>query len=89
MLPMHEPGEEGGVLIIGVRRNEEHACADTESVDQSRVRARVRAAVSRRYDVRVRDVLVVEPGSVPRTSSGKLSRSACRDRYLAGDLPVS
>ncbi|TQM77990.1 acyl-CoA synthetase (AMP-forming)/AMP-acid ligase II [Saccharothrix saharensis] len=80
------PSDGGEALVVVAERT---ARTPRESVDQSRVRARVRAAVSRRYDVRVRDVLVVEPGSVPRTSSGKLSRSACRDRYLAGDLPVS
>ncbi|MFE9748131.1 fatty acyl-AMP ligase [Saccharothrix saharensis] len=80
------PSDDGEVMVVVAERTSE---APRESVDQARVRARVRAAVSRRYDVPVRDVLVVEPGSVPRTSSGKLSRSACRDRYLAGDLPIS
>jgi 1-acyl-sn-glycerol-3-phosphate acyltransferase len=32
------------------------------------------------------DVLLVPPRTVPKTSSGKLRRSACRDRYLQGDL---
>ncbi|MFJ6673539.1 fatty acyl-AMP ligase [Actinosynnema sp. NPDC091369] len=80
------PSDGGEAMVVVAERA---AKVPRESVDQARVRARVRAAVSRRYDVRVRDVVIVEPGSVPRTSSGKLSRSACRDRYLAGELPVS
>ena len=32
------------------------------------------------------EVLVVPPRTVPKTSSGKLRRSSCRDQYLRGDL---
>jgi 1-acyl-sn-glycerol-3-phosphate acyltransferase len=32
------------------------------------------------------DVVVVSPGTIPKTSSGKLRRSACRDKYLSGAL---
>ncbi|MEV1115973.1 fatty acyl-AMP ligase [Actinosynnema sp. NPDC049800] len=80
------PSVDGEALVVVAERSSKVPRA---AVDQARVRARVRAAVSRHHDVRVRDVLVVEPGSVPKTSSGKLSRAACRDRYLAGLLPTS
>lgn len=33
-------------------------------------------------------VALVKPSSLPRTSSGKLSRSKARTRYIDGDLPV-
>jgi fatty acid CoA ligase FadD32 len=36
--------------------------------------------------VTVRDVLLVQSGSVPRTSSGKIGRSACRAAYIDGSL---
>ncbi|NUT91633.1 MAG: fatty acyl-AMP ligase [Saccharothrix sp.] len=78
------PGDTGEALVVVAER-----APRVPGVDPARVRRRVRAAVSAHHDVRVRDVLVVEPGSVPRTSSGKLSRAACRDRYLAAQLPVS
>ncbi|MFB8282632.1 hypothetical protein ACFC77_44350, partial [Nocardia colli] len=42
----------------------------------------VRAAVASRHGVTVRDVLLVPAGSIPRTSSGKIARRACRKRYL-------
>ncbi|QFZ19944.1 fatty acyl-AMP ligase [Saccharothrix syringae] len=80
------PSDDGEALVVVAERS---ARSPRDAVDQARVRNRVRAAVARHHDVRVRDVLVVEPGSVPRTSSGKLSRAACRDRYLAGLLPAS
>ncbi|WP_330233904.1 long-chain-fatty-acid--AMP ligase FadD32 [Nocardia sp. NBC_00508] len=46
----------------------------------------VRAAVSQRHGVTVRDVLLVPAGSIPRTSSGKIARRACRAAYLEGTL---
>jgi long chain fatty acid CoA FadD26 len=45
--------------------------------------ATVRRLVSDAHGLALRDVVLVPPGLVPRTSSGKIARSACRDRYLA------
>jgi long chain fatty acid CoA FadD26 len=47
--------------------------------------AAIRRLVSDAHGLALRDVLLVPPGRVPRTSSGKIARGACRDRYLAGD----
>ncbi|PSL57529.1 acyl-CoA synthetase (AMP-forming)/AMP-acid ligase II [Saccharothrix carnea] len=80
------PSLDGEAMVVVAERSSK---VPRQAVDQARVRARVRAAVARHHDVRVRDVLVVEPGSVPRTSSGKLSRAACRALYLGGQLPAS
>ncbi|MHC5909135.1 hypothetical protein ACVNF4_35505, partial [Streptomyces sp. S6] len=44
----------------------------------------VRAAVSARHGLRLAEVLLVPPGAVPRTSSGKVSRTLTRARYLDG-----
>jgi nonribosomal peptide synthetase protein BlmVI len=49
---------------------------------------RIRQAVVRDHGLALTDVVLVRPAGVPRTTSGKVRRSACRDRYLAGDLPV-
>ena len=35
-----------------------------------------------------RQVLLVPPGELPKTSSGKLQRNLCRSRYLDGDIAV-
>ncbi len=35
-----------------------------------------------------RDVMLVQPGSLPKTSSGKLQRAKCRELYLAEDLAL-
>jgi fatty acid CoA ligase FadD32 len=36
--------------------------------------------------VTVRDVLLTAAGAIPRTSSGKIGRRACRTAYLDGSL---
>ncbi|MEV6832546.1 fatty acyl-AMP ligase [Amycolatopsis sp. NPDC051102] len=45
------------------------------------VETAVRRAVSAGHDLPVRAVWLVRPGEVPRTSSGKVSRAAARDRW--------
>ncbi|WP_051807291.1 fatty acyl-AMP ligase [Actinoplanes subtropicus] len=42
----------------------------------------VRQAVWRRHDLALHDLVLEEPGAIPRTTSGKVSRTACRNRYL-------
>ncbi|MEU7056133.1 fatty acyl-AMP ligase [Streptomyces sp. NPDC046197] len=44
----------------------------------------VRSAVAAGHGIAVHDFVLAPPGSVPRTTSGKVARSACRDQYLAG-----
>jgi len=46
----------------------------------------VRCAVIEDHDVRVASVLLVRAGRLPRTTSGKIQRFACREGYLAGTL---
>ncbi len=42
----------------------------------------IRAAISRRHALPVADVRLVAAGTIPRTTSGKLARGACRAQYL-------
>jgi acyl-CoA synthetase (AMP-forming)/AMP-acid ligase II len=44
----------------------------------------VQAAVSRGHHIRIADLRMVAAGTIPRTTSGKLARRACRAEYLAG-----
>ncbi|BBX48118.1 fatty acyl-AMP ligase [Mycobacterium cookii] len=46
----------------------------------------IRAAVSRRHSLPLAEVLLVAAGVIPRTTSGKLARRACRALYLSGEL---
>lgn len=46
----------------------------------------VRSAIASRHGVTARDVLLVPAGSIPRTSSGKIARRACKASYIDGTL---
>ncbi|GGN62842.1 acyl-CoA synthetase [Streptomyces albiflavescens] len=63
----------------------EHRRGAEPTADAARQAERtVRAAVSARHGLRLGGLLIVPPGSVPRTSSGKVARTAARARYLDG-----
>jgi acyl-CoA synthetase (AMP-forming)/AMP-acid ligase II len=50
----------------------------------------VREAIAEAHGIQVWELVVVNPGGVPKTSSGKLQRFAARQRYLARSFaPVS
>ncbi|MEU7763861.1 long-chain-fatty-acid--AMP ligase FadD32 [Nocardia sp. NPDC049190] len=68
-------------LVIVAERNSGAGKLEPQPVADS-----VRAAIARRHGVLVRDVLLVPAGSIPRTSSGKIARRACRAAYLEGTL---
>jgi fatty-acyl-CoA synthase len=67
-------GREGIVVVAETR-------VDEPSVVRTAVAERVRDAVGL-----TSQVVLVPPGSLPKTSSGKLQRSLCRDRFLEARL---
>ncbi|WP_437675091.1 amino acid adenylation domain-containing protein [Sorangium sp. So ce131] len=58
------------------------------SADLADVAAAVRAAVADRHEVTPHEVVLIKPGSLPRTTSGKVQRKECRARLLDGSLEV-
>jgi acyl-CoA synthetase (AMP-forming)/AMP-acid ligase II len=76
-------GENGerAVLVQELRR--ESRRAEPEEI----VRA-IRGAVAEGHDLELAGVVLVRPGTVPRTTSGKVRRSACRELLIKGELPV-
>ncbi|MEW5926854.1 MAG: non-ribosomal peptide synthase/polyketide synthase [Gemmatimonadota bacterium] len=75
-------GEERLVVVQEVSRRAA-AGLDVEEVAEA-----IRRAVAAEHGVQVHAVAVVRPGGVPRTSSGKVQRRACRALFLAGELPL-
>jgi acyl-CoA synthetase (AMP-forming)/AMP-acid ligase II len=69
------------VLAFELKREWRHR-ADAWSI----VEAAVRSAIARSYQLQVDDVVLLAPGGLPRTSSGKVRRSQCRTDYLGGRL---
>jgi acyl-CoA synthetase (AMP-forming)/AMP-acid ligase II len=74
----HERGSEELVLVCETKV----ADAKRRARLREEIRARVRAEVAAAADV----VRLVEPGTVLKTSSGKIRRQAMRERYLGGRL---
>ncbi|HKV08468.1 MAG TPA: amino acid adenylation domain-containing protein, partial [Thermoanaerobaculia bacterium] len=75
-------GEERLVIVHEVDR---HARA---GLDAERIAAAVRQRVAEEHEVSVAEVVLIGPETLPRTSSGKVRRRACRDLYLEGGLRV-
>lgn len=48
------------------------------------VKSDVIAAISRAHGLQVADIVLVEPGSIPTTTSGKIRRSACVEQHRQG-----
>jgi fatty-acyl-CoA synthase len=72
------PGPAGEALVIVAER-----AAGTSRADPQEAVAAIRAAVSSRHGLSVSDIRLVQAGAIPRTTSGKLARRACRAEYLA------
>jgi natural product biosynthesis luciferase-like monooxygenase protein len=50
---------------------------------------RVRRKLSEEHHVRAHSVVLVRPGMLPMTTSGKIRRSACKEQYLSGTLNIA
>lgn len=65
------------------RANNRDSCLPLNSQEVIKV---IRQAVAQSYDVRIDSVALLKSGSIPKTSSGKIQRHACRAGFLAGTL---
>ncbi|HEX4962422.1 MAG TPA: SDR family NAD(P)-dependent oxidoreductase [Thermoanaerobaculia bacterium] len=72
-------GEERLVVVQEVKRESRRA-------DKEEVFAAIRAAVAEQHDLAVHAIVLLQPASIPKTSSGKIRRHACRAEFLAGGL---
>jgi long-chain fatty acid adenylase/transferase FadD26 len=50
------------------------------------VKRQVTSAISQSHSLRVADIVLVPQGAIPITTSGKVRRSACLDRYRLDDF---
>jgi len=76
------PANDGGQRLVIVAER----AAGTSRVDPQPAIEAIRQAVSHRHHLSVSDVLLLPAGAIPRTTSGKLARRACRAQYLNGTL---
>ncbi|WP_330233693.1 AMP-binding protein [Nocardia sp. NBC_00508] len=82
----HDDGRREDLVVVA----ELVTIATAEPAELSALARRIRTAVASTHEVTPGAVMLVEPGRIPKTSSGKLRRGECRARYLAGQLrPVA
>lgn len=76
-----ENGDERVVIVFELNR--EWLRRDTEwpAIIKS-----IRAGITASLAITIHDVVLIKPGALPRTSSGKVRRSQCRTDYLNGTL---
>ncbi|BDB45701.1 MULTISPECIES: long-chain-fatty-acid--AMP ligase FadD32 [Mycobacterium] len=76
-----DPEDTSEQLVIVAER-----AAGAHKLEYQPIADDIRAAIAVGHGVTVRDVLLVQAGSIPRTSSGKIGRRACRTAYIDGSL---
>jgi acyl-CoA synthetase (AMP-forming)/AMP-acid ligase II len=84
----------GGVVAFGIY--DEKLASDrvvlvvetklTDAAERQQLAQRVDEAVAAECSIHTDEVMLVEPGTVPKTSSGKRQRSLCRSLYIANQL---
>jgi acyl-coenzyme A synthetase/AMP-(fatty) acid ligase len=57
-------------------------------LDADAVIRSIREAVTRAIGASLGAVVLIQPRSIPKTSSGKVQRGVCRTRFHEGTLPV-
>ncbi|MGW1196785.1 fatty acyl-AMP ligase [Streptomyces sp. NPDC002536] len=77
------PGERERVVVVQELRARTHY-----DVDYPGLTAAVHSALAEEHDIRAGAVLLVRPGTVRRTTSGKVQRSVMRGLFLQGELPT-
>jgi 8-amino-7-oxononanoate synthase len=81
----------GGAAIIVGNEGDEQLVIVQETVrrrdlDFAGITSAIRKKVAIIHDIPVSAVVLIKVSSIPKTSSGKIQRHACRDGYLAGTL---
>jgi long-chain fatty acid adenylase/transferase FadD26 len=73
---------DGSEQLVAVAELKNRGNSDEEFLNKLHtVKREVTSAVSKSYGLRVADLVLVSPGSIPITTSGKVRRSACAERY--------
>lgn len=75
-----DQGAERIVVVQEVERTQRHALSEAE------VTSAVQAAVVNNHDVALHRIVLIRPGTLPKTTSGKIQRGLARRRWLDGAL---
>lgn len=90
--PITVDGQERLAVAVEVAKNLQPAqdgqATSDDALDPEALRAAIRRAVTAGHDLRVHAIALLKAGSIPKTSSGKIQRHACRQGFLAGTLEL-
>lgn len=75
-------GEEQLVIAHEINRRQQR------STDLAEVIELVKQEIWEYFGLKIEAILLLKSGTIPRTSSGKIQRQACRAMYLAGELTI-
>ncbi|POY33486.1 type I polyketide synthase [Mycobacterium kansasii] len=86
----------GAAFSVTPSSDEAEQLVVVQEVDRERIReadvgaviAAIRTAITERHEIAAHAVVLAEPLRIPTTSSGKIRRNACRQRFLDGSLEV-
>jgi len=71
------------VVVVAELQREMLRSADLKSVANS-----IRRVVSEDHGLALQDVLLIRPGTLPRTTSGKIQRRLCGELYLSQEFQI-
>jgi acyl-CoA synthetase (AMP-forming)/AMP-acid ligase II len=73
-----ESGEEVLVIVQEVERTARH------TIDSDEIKGRIREAIADSHELSARHIVLIRPGALPKTTSGKIQRKLARKLWLDG-----
>nr|VFJ72801.1 MAG: Acyl-CoA synthetase (AMP-forming)/AMP-acid ligase II [Candidatus Kentron sp. FW] len=81
----HEALANNGGAAFSVERARKERLVIVREIQRTWLRRLDAEAVFEQYELPVDAIVLLKPGRLPKTSSGKVQRRACRERFLMGD----
>ena len=78
-----EGGEETLVIVQEIERTERNR------IDPAEMKGLIRENVTEQHELFARHIVLIRPGTLPKTTSGKIQRSLARKLWLEGDSRIS
>lgn len=75
-----DAGHERVVVVQEIERTQRHSLPEAE------VTSAIQAAVVNNHDIALHKIVLILPGTLPKTTSGKIQRSLTKRRWLDGEL---
>ena len=75
-------GEEKLLIIAEIKRK------ILQNIYLEEIITKIKSNISQNHGIQTDNIVLVKQGSIPKTSSGKIQRQACKQAYLAQNLPI-